>query len=76
MAAIADAGHSGRARWILTALLRRLAPHPRTADTRLTAVTVSDDKTVRANLRPRHHYPAQRDRFFERSAMAREMYRL
>lgn len=68
MASIADAGHSGRARWALAALLRRWqpAPHTRVAAPEATA----DDR------RARRHYPPQRDRVIENAAMAREMYRL
>ncbi|MGP4055703.1 hypothetical protein ACTWP6_12910 [Mycobacterium sp. 4D054] len=35
-----------------------------------------DAAAGRPELRSRRHYPPQRDRFMESSAMAREMYRL
>jgi hypothetical protein len=75
MASIADTGHSAGARWTLTALLRRLAPAPRA---RVVLVQESDVAAVAPVIeaRRRHYYPPQRDRFIERSAMAREMYRL
>jgi hypothetical protein len=75
MASIADTGHSAGARWTLTALLRRLTPAPRA---RVAVVRDSDAAAGAAvtEVRRRRHYPAQRDRFIERSAMAREMYRL
>lgn len=63
------AGYPAR-RWSLTALLRRLQPSPH-------AVQVAADVAGAGERRaPRRHYPPQRDGVFERSAMAREMYRL
>jgi hypothetical protein len=71
MASIADAGHSGRARWAVAALLRRLQPAPRTR------VAVPEATVAAAeDRRARRHYPPQRDRVIEHAAMAREMYRL
>jgi hypothetical protein len=71
MASIADAGHAGRTRWALAALLRRLQPAPRArVAAPEAAVTAPKDR------RDRRHYPPQRDRVMEHAAMAREMYRL
>jgi hypothetical protein len=67
---IAGTGHSAWARWSLTALLRRLQ-----SEARSVAATTAQ-RAVRDDLRPRRRYPAQRDRFIESAAMAREMHRL
>lgn len=71
MASIADAGHVGRARWALTALLRRLQSAP---GARVAAPEAA--VTARKNRRDRRHYPPQRDNVMEHAAMSREMYRL
>ncbi len=71
MASIADAGHVGRARWTLAALLHRLQPAPGAR------VAASEAAVVdRKNRRDRRHYPPKRDNVMEHAAMAREMHRL
>ncbi len=71
MASLVNTGPSAGARWTLAALLRRLQPaaRPRRIETVVTAEVAEVRRTKR-------HYPPQRDAVFERSAMAREMFRL
>lgn len=67
MASIAGFGQS--ARWSLAALLRRLLIRP-------VEVEIELDTATREPLVKKRFYPPQRDAFLERSAMAREMFRL
>lgn len=71
MASISHPRPLAGARWMLIALLRRL--HPAADD--VAGGSVAATASVRLP-EPRRHYPPQRDALFERSAMAREMFRL
>ena len=71
MASISHSRPLAGVRWTLIALLRRLHP---TAD-EVAGRSVAATAATRAPA-ARRHYPPQRDALFERSAMAREMFRL
>ncbi len=72
MASLTNAGAFGRRRWGIWALLRHGAERAATAN----AATVKAAVERSAPVRARRFYPPQRDRSLEKSAMAREMYRL
>ena len=67
MASISHPRPLAGVRWMLIALLRRLHPVQSAASVRAAEMRLPE---------ARRHYPPQRDALFERSAMAREMYRL
>ena len=65
------AGYSGQARWTWFAWVRRVRLTSRAVSAPEVAAVVTRD-----SVRARRHYPPPRDLFIERSALAREMYRL
>jgi hypothetical protein len=70
MASLISSRGPGRARWIVSALLHTLLHSPEKA------VVTTAEAAGPEVVSHRRHYPPQRDRAMERSAMAREMYRL
>lgn len=66
---VSISGFGQSARWSLAALLRRLLVRP-------VAVEVELDSATWEPLPQKRYYPPQRDAFLERTAMAREMFRL
>jgi len=77
MASLTNAGAFGRRRWGIWALLRHGAERAAAAKAAtVNAATVNAATERSAPVRTRRFYPPQRDRSLEKSAMAREMYRL